>query len=149
MKVDTHTELSKTVLSTDSVTATFGMVCTPKQKSPGACYTFEHSVQVRDIVQAVSLASGICEQDLLGPRRARQFARPRQLAMFICRERCHHLSLPVIGRCLGDRHHTTVMYGAKIAEHMITIDQDLLYLYHRSMRNLVTRDQAKKRGQAL
>lgn len=148
MKVETDAKLFNTKLSTDRLTATFGMVVTPKQNSPGAFYTFENPIHVREVIEAMSLASGVCAEDLLGPRRARQYARPRQLAMLICRERCHHLSLPVIGRCMGDRHHTTIMYGAKIAEHMITIDQDLLYLYHRTMRNLLTQDQKKTEGRA-
>src|SRR5699024_11178313 len=49
--------------------------------------------------------------ELCGPRRARQIASARQIALYLCRE-LTDLSLPKIGQAFG-RDHTTVMYAEK------------------------------------
>jgi chromosomal replication initiator protein len=60
------------------------------------------------------------EADLCGPRRTRQLALPRQVAMYLIREETDE-SLPRIGQALGGRDHTTVMYGyERIADRLET-----------------------------
>jgi chromosomal replication initiator protein len=62
------------------------------------------------------------EDQLLGPRRSRQVALPRQVAMYLLREETN-ASLPAIGDALGGRDHTTVLYGyEKIADLIETDD---------------------------
>ena len=46
------------------------------------------------------------------PRRARQVARPRQVAMYLAKQLTSR-SLPEIGRKFGGRDHTTVMHAVK------------------------------------
>jgi chromosomal replication initiator protein len=49
---------------------------------------------------------------MLGPRRSRTVARPRQVAMYLSKNLTQH-SLPEIGRQFGGRDHTTVMHAVK------------------------------------
>ena len=54
--------------------------------------------------------------DLLSKKRSRSIARPRQMAMSLCKELTNH-SLPEIGDAFGGRDHTTVIHACrKIAE---------------------------------
>ena len=62
--------------------------------------------------------------DLLGPRRTRSIARPRQMAMYLAK-RLTNRSLPEIGRHFGRRDHTTVMHGVRRIEELIKTDSQL------------------------
>ena len=55
--------------------------------------------------------------DMIGPKRVRNFARPRQVAMYLCKQLTSR-SLPEIGRRFGGRDHTTVMHGVKRIEEL-------------------------------
>ena len=59
--------------------------------------------------------------DLIGPRRARAIARPRQIAMWLCK-RLTTRSLPEIGRQFGGRDHTTVMHGVRRIDELAAAD---------------------------
>ena len=50
--------------------------------------------------------------DLLSKRRNRSIARPRQVAMALCKELTDH-SLPEIGEAFGGRDHTTVLHACR------------------------------------
>jgi chromosomal replication initiator protein len=63
-------------------------------------------------------------QDLHSARRAREVARPRQVAMYLCK-RLTPRSLPEIGRKFGGRDHTTVMHAIKRIEELRQTDSDL------------------------
>ena len=57
--------------------------------------------------------------DLKGTSRSRRLARPRQIACYVMRSVCPHLSFPAIGRLLGGRDHTTVLHAvSKVSELM-------------------------------
>ena len=64
---------------------------------------------------------GIRLTDMHSARRARQVARPRQIAMYLCK-RLTQRSLPEIGRKFGGRDHTTVMHAVRKIEELM--DQD-------------------------
>ena len=51
-------------------------------------------------------------EDMSSSLRARRVARPRQVAMYLCK-RLTSRSLPEIGRQFGGRDHTTVMHALK------------------------------------
>ncbi|MDT8263009.1 helix-turn-helix domain-containing protein, partial [Roseomonas sp. DSM 102946] len=56
--------------------------------------------------------------DMSSARRARNVARPRQVAMYLAKQLTSR-SLPEIGRKFGNRDHTTVMHAvAKVQELM-------------------------------
>lgn len=63
-------------------------------------------------------------QDLVGKRRLKAVARPRQLAMYIAKSMTTR-SLPEIGRAFGGRDHTTVLYACQRIAELIESDADL------------------------
>lgn len=62
--------------------------------------------------------------DLISPRRAREVARPRQVAMYLAKLLTPR-SLPEIGRRFGGRDHTTVMHAVKRIEELRATDHEL------------------------
>jgi chromosomal replication initiator protein len=62
--------------------------------------------------------------DLLSPRRTRAIARPRQMAMALCKELTEH-SLPEIGNAFGGRDHTTVLHACRRIEELCATDSRL------------------------
>ena len=54
---------------------------------------------------------------MIGPKRLRTYARPRQIAMFLSKQLTSR-SLPEIGRRFGGIDHTTVMHGVKRIEEL-------------------------------
>ena len=62
--------------------------------------------------------------DMIGPKRLRNIARPRQVAMYLSKHLTSR-SLPEIGRRFGGRDHTTIMHGVKKIEELIMTDSQL------------------------
>jgi chromosomal replication initiator protein len=71
----------------------------------------EHALTFEKIVKAVTSHYGVTPEDLLGKSQMREVALPRQVAMYLCRER---LKMPYqkIGELFG-RDHSTVMSSVK------------------------------------
>ena len=67
-------------------------------------------VTVDQVLTAVSTHYNVTLEALSGASRARVIAYPRQVAMYLARTETD-ASLPQIGQFLGNRDHTTVMYG--------------------------------------
>lgn len=67
---------------------------------------------VDKIQRAVADEFKITMDDMASKRRARAVARPRQVAMYLCKKLTKR-SLPDIGRRFGGRDHTTVMHAVK------------------------------------
>ena len=72
----------------------------------------DRKVTIDDIQRKVSEHYNIRLADLIGPKRLRNYARPRQVAMFLAKTMTNR-SLPEIGRRFGGRDHTTVMHGVR------------------------------------
>ncbi|MEP2892123.1 chromosomal replication initiator protein DnaA [Tateyamaria sp.] len=72
----------------------------------------ERKITVEEIQRKVSDHYNIRLSDMIGPKRLRSYARPRQVAMYLCKHMTSR-SLPEIGRRFGGRDHTTVMHGVK------------------------------------
>ena len=71
---------------------------------------------IENIQKAAAKYYNLRVTDLLGRRRTRMIARPRQMAMALSKELTEH-SLPEIGDAFGGRDHTTVLYACrKIAD---------------------------------
>ena len=64
------------------------------------------------ILSAAAEAFGVRAEALFGRRRTQSVALPRQVAMYLLRQ-LTELSLVEIGRVLGNRDHTTVMYACE------------------------------------
>ena len=61
---------------------------------------------------------------MIGPKRVRTVARPRQIAMYLAKQMTSR-SLPEIGRRFGGRDHTTIMHGVKKIEELRSADRSL------------------------
>ncbi len=81
----------------------------------------ERKVTVEEIQRKVSDHYNIRLSDMVGPKRLRSYARPRQVAMYLCKHMTSR-SLPEIGRRFGGRDHTTVMHGVKRIEELKASD---------------------------
>jgi len=81
------------------------------------------------IIAAVAQQFQVPEAELCGPRRTRQLALPRQVAMYLIREETDE-SLPRIGQALGGRDHTTVMYGYERIADRLETDEGLRRQVH-------------------
>lgn len=76
------------------------------------------------IINVVSEHFGIKPEDIVSKKRNEEFALPRQIVMYLCRQ-LTDLSLDNIGKFLGKKDHTTVMHGVdKIADKLKT-DEEL------------------------
>ena len=74
------------------------------------------------IISVVSEHYNVTPNDLSGNKRNSKIVVPRQVAMYLCRDLID-TSLKTIGKCLGNRDHTTVMHGIeKIEREMETND---------------------------
>jgi len=69
-------------------------------------------VTIENIQKTVAEYYKIRVADLLSKRRNRSVARPRQVAMALCKELTNH-SLPEIGDAFGGRDHTTVLHACR------------------------------------
>jgi hypothetical protein len=65
---------------------------------------------LQSIKDAVCEEFGITPAHIAGRCRSALYSPPRQAAWWLARELTGH-SLPVIGRCIGKRDHTTVLHG--------------------------------------
>lgn len=63
--------------------------------------------------------------DILGPRRHKEYVRPRQILMYLLKQELG-LSYPNIGNYLGGRDHTTIMHGCEKIGNELKRNSDLL-----------------------
>ncbi|MFT6450660.1 MAG: chromosomal replication initiator protein [Halocynthiibacter sp.] len=77
----------------------------------------DRKVTIEEIQRRVSEHYNIRLSDMIGPKRVRVIARPRQMAMYLSKMLTSR-SLPEIGRRFGGRDHTTVMHGVKRIEEL-------------------------------
>lgn len=84
----------------------------------------DRKVTVEEIQRKVSEHYNIRLSDLIGPKRVRTIARPRQVAMYLAKHMTSR-SLPEIGRRFGGRDHTTVMHGVKRIDELKGIDDQI------------------------
>jgi len=78
----------------------------------------EKRVSIEEIQKRVAEHYNLRLTDMSSARRARNVARPRQVAMYLAKQLTQR-SLPEIGRRFGNRDHTTVMHAvSRIAELM-------------------------------
>ena len=95
----------------------------------------DRKVTVEEIQRKVAEHYNIRLTDMIGPKRARTIARPRQVAMFLAKTMTTR-SLPEIGRRFGGRDHTTIMHGIRKIEELKATDSQLsddLELLRRSL----------------
>ena len=81
---------------------------------------------ITDVMQAACRHFGIKVNDLRKTRRLHAVVRPRQIAMYLCREHTVR-SLPEIGRMFGGYDHTTVLHAGRQIEKLIQTDWRIAY----------------------
>jgi len=81
----------------------------------------ERKITVEEIQRRVSDYYNIRMSDIIGPKRLRSYARPRQVAMYLSKQLTSR-SLPEIGRRFGGRDHTTIMHGVRRIEELKQTD---------------------------
>lgn len=84
----------------------------------------DRKLTIEEIQRKVAEHYNIRLSDMIGPKRNRTIARPRQVAMYLAK----HLtprSLPEIGRRFGGRDHTTIMHGVRKIEELMATDSQL------------------------
>lgn len=94
-------------------------------------------VTIENIQKTVAEYFKIRVADLLSKRRNRSIARPRQVAMALCKELTNH-SLPEIGDAFGGRDHTTVLHGCRKVEELKETDQKIREDHANLLRTLST-----------
>ena len=93
----------------------------------------QKQITIEQILKSVADLYQLKMADLLGKKRSRNIARPRQMAMTLAKE-LTQLSLPAIGDAIGGRDHTTVMHAHKTimtlkkSEPKLAQDYDILML---------------------
>jgi len=81
-------------------------------------------VSIEDIQRKVAEHYNIRVSDLHSPRRSKNIARPRQVAMYLCKILTDK-SLPDIGRKFGGRDHTTIIHGIRKIEELLKTDSSI------------------------
>ena len=81
----------------------------------------DRRVSIDEIQKKVAEHYAIRVSDMSSARRARQVARPRQVAMYLAKQLTSR-SLPEIGRRFGNRDHTTVMHAVSRVTELIERD---------------------------
>lgn len=84
----------------------------------------DRKVTIEEIQRKVAEHYNIRLSDMIGPKRLRNIARPRQIAMYLSKQLTPR-SLPEIGRRFGGRDHTTIMHGVRKIEELMATDSQL------------------------
>ena len=97
----------------------------------------ERRITIEEIQKRVAEHFNIRLSDMHSARRARAVARPRQVAMYLCKQLTQR-SLPEIGRKFGGRDHTTVMHAVRKVDELVGSDNSFaedVHLLRRMLEN--------------
>lgn len=95
----------------------------------------QQSVTIHNIQKVVADYYGLQTREMLGAKRTRSLARPRQMAMALCKELTEH-SLPEIGDAFGGRDHTTVLHACRTIRSLMETDGKLREDWEKLIRKL-------------
>ncbi|MFT3687970.1 chromosomal replication initiator protein DnaA [Paenirhodobacter sp.] len=84
----------------------------------------DRKVSIEEIQRKVAEHYNVRLSDMIGPKRMRTIARPRQVAMYLSKQLTTR-SLPEIGRRFGGRDHTTIMHGIRKIDELMVEDRQL------------------------
>jgi chromosomal replication initiator protein len=97
----------------------------------------DRRITIDEIQKKVAEYYSIRISDMHSPRRARNVARPRQVAMYLAKQLTPR-SLPEIGRKFGGRDHTTVLHAVKKVEELMGLEKTMcedIELLRRTLEN--------------
>lgn len=75
------------------------------------------------IIEAACILANITEDEFKGPCRKREYCEARQIAVKLIRDKCRSLSFDFIGKMIGGRDHSTVIYSIETANDLIISDK--------------------------
>ena len=84
----------------------------------------DHKITLEEIMRKTCDYYNIRMSDMVSPRRSRNIARPRQMAMYLAKHLTSR-SYPEIGRRFGNRDHTTVMHAVRKIEELKGLDSQI------------------------
>ncbi len=84
----------------------------------------DKNISINDIQKQVSSYYNLEISDMSSSRRSINIARPRQIAMFLCKS-LTSFSYPEIGKAFGGKDHTTVLHAVKKIDSLISVDEKL------------------------
>ena len=84
----------------------------------------DRKVTMDEIMKKICHYYNVRMSDLLSPRRSRNIARPRQMAMYLSKNMTSR-SYPEIGKQFGNRDHTTVMHAVRKIEELKSQDSQI------------------------
>ena len=83
-------------------------------------------VSYKEILTSVSQHFGIDQEDIMGNSRSKQFMIPRQVAMYLLKNKMN-FTYERIGNIFNGRQHSAVMYSCRKLEQILKKDQQLFY----------------------
>jgi chromosomal replication initiator protein len=89
----------------------------------------EKAITIEMIIKHVADYFRVKPSDLRAKDNRKSVARPRQVAMALCKQ-FTHASLPEIGRAFGGKHHSTVIHSIRTVEQLMEKDQDFRNTFH-------------------
>ena len=90
---------------------------------------YNRQITVENIQKMVADYYKLKVADLYSKKRSRAIARPRQIAMWLCKEVTPH-SYQLIGESFGGRDHTTVLHAVRTVEDLRSKDQQINHDIH-------------------
>lgn len=90
---------------------------------------YNRQITVENIQKMVADYYKLKVADLYSKKRSRMIARPRQIAMWLCKEVTPH-SYQMIGESFGGRDHTTVLHAVRTVEDLRNKDQQINHDIH-------------------
>jgi len=91
------------------------------QDRPASQALVQPKTTMAAVVDAVCKNYRVSRQDVIGSRRTVDLVRPRQVAMYLIRKLTPR-TMPEIAKHLGNRDHTTILYGYRKIERLIASD---------------------------
>lgn len=117
IRIISETKLKKEGISLELIQSIIGKGVTGEEKQ-------RIKATPTELVTAVSKHFSIGKRELLGQRRSRPVAFPRQILMYMLRVELN-LPLEEVGRVVGGRDHTTVMHAVDKITNLLSTNEDI------------------------
>lgn len=91
-------------------------------------YSLSPRIDIVDVLEMTARRFGLTMAELRGTSRKYRISHPRQLAYLLAREwtKC---SFPMIGRALGNRDHSSILHGCRVARQRLDTSEVWLGFY--------------------
>ena len=86
-------------------------------------FKIEKRLQLSDIMNALCMFYDVESKYIFGKKRDRRYARPRQMLCYIAKNHIPDITLKEIGRYIGNRDHSTVIYAVRSVENEISYNK--------------------------